>query len=281
MRNSLQCASSAQPTFGVVIRFKNSAATLPGVLEALRRQTVQPDIIVGVNNQSADGSVAMMRTAGAKIIDWNEPYSHPRVLNHGIRNCPTDLVLVLSSHTVLRSADAIARLLGALEDPRTACVSGRWDDDPFYSDAISWQELLAKGLKFGSIYSNSFGMLRRERWEEMPFDEALPTMEDYAWALEQVRHGHVCRRVNFEFSYQRGGRSRYFLFAAVTFRLAARYSLPVAWLGPRGTARELVLSAATRSRNGEQGTTIESRSRVHRQRLWAWLTWRLKMNLSE
>lgn len=58
----------------------------------------------------------------------------------------------------LEDDDAIERMVGALDDPRGACVSAKWDDDPFHSDAVTWDELKAKGLKFGSIYSNSMGM---------------------------------------------------------------------------------------------------------------------------
>lgn len=266
--------SSPRPTLGVVIRFKNSAATLPAVLEALRRQTLQPDLILGIDNQSTDGSADLLRAAGAKVIDWTERYSHPRVLNFALRHCPTDLVLVLSSHTVLRSSDAIARLVAALSDPRTACASGKWDDDPFYSDAIDWAELQGRGLKFGSIYTNSMGILRRSLWEQHSFDESLPTMEDSAWALEQVRNGHICRRVTFDFSYGRSGQERFFVFALLTFKLAARHNLRVAWLGPRQTATCLATSLANRLRTWLRSAEDDHEFRLHRERLWAWLTWR-------
>lgn len=267
-------AASPRPTLGVVIRFKNSTATLPAVLEALRRQTLQPDLILGVNNQSADGSADLLRAAGAKVIEWTERYSHPRVLNFALRHCPTDLVLVLSSHTVLRSSDAIAKLVAALSDPRTACASGKWDDDPFYSDAIDRAELLSRGLKFGSIYTNSMGMLRRSLWEQTPFDETLPTMEDSAWALEQVRNGHICRRVTFDFSYGRSGKERFFVFALLTFKLAARHHLRVAWLGPRQTLARLVAGLSKGLRTWLRPAEDNRELRLHRERLWAWMTWR-------
>lgn len=230
-------SSAKRPTLGIVIRFKNSAATLPEVLAALRQQTVQPDLIIGVNNHSSDTSPELFRAAGAKIIEWTQPYSHPRVLNFALHHCPTDLVVVLSSHTVLESPDAIEKLVAAMADPRTACASGKWDDDPFYSDAIDWQELQSKGLKFCSIYSNSMGILRRALWEQNPFDESLPTMEDGAWAVEQVKRGYICRRLEFAFKYRRSGQMRDFIFAMVTFRLAARQGLAVAWLGVVATVR--------------------------------------------
>ena len=259
-------------TLGVIIRFKDSAATLPGVLDALRSQTVQPDLIVGVNNQSSDQSAALLQSAGARIIDWTEPYRHPRVLNFALRHCPTDLVLIVSSHTILEARDAIEMMVAAMADPRTACASAKWDDDPFYSDAIDWRELEAKGLKFASIYSNSMGILRRSLWEQVPFDESLPTMEDSAWALEQVKRGFICRRLNLAFDYLRGGPSREFTFAVITFQLAARHRLRVTWLGVPGTLRTLFPTLA-RCVFRPAGTATQE-ARILSQRLAAWSVWR-------
>jgi len=261
-----------RPTVGVIVRFKNSANTLPDVLAALRQQTVQPDLILGVNNGSIDGSPDLLRAAGGRVIEWTAAYHHPQVLNFAMGHCTTDLVLVLSSHTVFESETALEELVESFNDPRTACASGKWDKDPFFSDAIDWQELQAKGLKFGSIYSNSMGMLRKSLWERIPFDESIPTMEDGAWAVAQVHAGYVCRRLNFPFRYQRGGRRRDFIFALITFQLAARHGLPVAWLGVPGTLREL-FQIARWHLFGANGQTIPD----HRpliERLKAWLLWR-------
>lgn len=270
----------SRPTLGVIIRFRNSAATLPGVLDSLRRQTVQPDLIVGVDNQSADASRAFMSAAGANVLDWSQPYRHPCVLNYAVGHCPTDLVLVLSSHTVLEPPDALERLRAAMLDPHTACASVKWDEDPFYTDAIDWPELKRKGLKFGSIYSNSMGMFRRSLWQELPFNEALPTMEDAAWALEQVKRGYLCRRLAMGFRYQRSTTDRTFVFAAITFRLARQNELSVAWLGPLGSlkclARELLALTA-----GPNRQAAKQRALVHRDRLAAWLTSRSRRRLAE
>jgi glycosyltransferase involved in cell wall biosynthesis len=231
-----------QPAFvplGVLIRFKNSAGTLPAVLEALKSQTLQPDYILGVDTGSTDASPGLLEAAGAQIVRWWESYHHARVLNFGLAHCPAERVLVLSSHTVLQSPDALEQLNAALDDPRVACASSPWDSDSYYSDAIAWDELQHKGLKIGSIYSNSFGLLRRSLWEEVPFDESLVTMEDYDWALTQIRRGHLCRRVRFNFLYQRQANSRDYLFTAFAFRLAARYGLHVRWLGRKASVKQL------------------------------------------
>lgn len=224
-------------SLGVIIRFSDSSATLPAVLAALKQQTLQPDILLGVNSGGTDRSPDLIRAAGGTVADWTQPYAHAAVLNFGIRLLHTDLVLVLSSHTVLESPDTLAQMVAAMQDPAVACASAKWDDDPFYSDTVTWDELKAKGLRFGAIYSNSMGMIRRALWERFPFDESLPTSEDYEWAVRALSEGYSCRRLAFDFSYQRSGTSRDREFASVVFHIARRHRLRVTWLGVIGSIK--------------------------------------------
>ncbi|WP_395747694.1 glycosyltransferase family 2 protein [Prosthecobacter sp.] len=252
-----------RPTIGVLIRFKNSAATLPTVLQRLREQTIQPLFILGVDTGSTDDSPALIKQAGGRVIAWTQPYHHARVLNHGLRHLHTDLVLVLSSHTTLEEPDAVERMLGAFADPRVACVSAKWDDDPFYSDSITWDELWAKGLKFGSIYSNSMGMLRRKAWVSIPFDESLVTAEDYAWAIEQLQRGQICKRMKLRFGYERSGHDRTFEFARLVFQFSRRYRLRVTWLGVRGSVQQMLTAPFMRRADSAPPS-------LHYERLKAW-----------
>lgn len=227
------------PTIGVLIRFSDSATTLPAVLAALKKQTLQPDVLLGINSGGTDSSSNLILAAGGWVVNWNQPYAHSAVLNFGLSLLQTDLVLALSSHTVLESPDTVAQMVAAMRDPGVACVSLKWDSDPFYSDAVSWPELQEKGLRFGSFYSNSMGMIRRSLWETQPFDESLETAEDYAWALGQLKKGHLCHRLNLPFNYRRGGAARDAEFAQITFRLARQHGLRVTWLGPVGSVKQL------------------------------------------
>lgn len=231
-----------KPTVGIVIRFKNSSDTLPNVLESIKKQTHQPDLILGVDNDSTDGSREMIEEAGGKVVDWTDQYHHPTVLNFGVANCATDLVMVLSSHTVLESEEIIEHMYQAMLDEKMACVSLKWDDDPFYNDTVTWEEVQKKGLKFGSIYSNSIGMFRRSAWEDTPFDESLVSLEDYAWSIDQLSKGMKCKRLKFPFGYRRGGRKRHREFATITFIIAARHNLKVTWLGALGCIKGILTS---------------------------------------
>jgi glycosyltransferase involved in cell wall biosynthesis len=260
---------------GILIRFSDSAATLPAVLNALKRQTLQPDRLLGVNSGGTDASPELIRAAGGQVVDWAQPYSHSAVLNFGLTLLPTDLVLVLSSHTVLESPDTLAKMVAVMHDPAAACVSLAWDMDPFYSDAIRWSELQHKGLRFGSFYSNSMGMIRRRLWEESRFDEDLLTAEDYAWSLDQLQQGHTCYRLHYPFSYRRSGSTRDGEFAQVTFHLAKKHRLKVAWLGPKASLRELAQHRLRRLLGRTDSTSEKHHTQAIRQRLTAWLRTKL------
>ncbi len=264
----MSAAPTPLPGIGVVIRFKDSASTLPQVLEALQKQSRKPDQIVGVDTGASDGSAELITRAGGTVVRWDKPYHHSKVLNFGVAHCPRELILVVSSHTVLRSTDALEKLAACLDDPNTACASGRWDDDPHHRDVITIEELRGRGMKIGAIYTNSMGLFRRSFWQEVPFDESIVTMEDYAWALEQAARGRVIRRVRFDYAYLRQGRPRHFTFLAMALRLARRHGLRLAWLGPRGSFMGWLRN---RSRKDAEGQQLAD---MHLARLRAWLTWR-------
>ena len=254
-----------------LIRFKNSADTLPAVLEALAKQSRPVTAIVGVDTGSSDGSRALLEAAGAMVVDWRGPYHASAVLNLGCRACQTDRILFLSSHTVIEDHDIIERLAGLLEEERTAAASVVWDADPFYSDAINQREIAAKGLKFGSIYTNSLGLIWRDCWAEAPFDEGLRGLEDYGWALDQLARGFSVRRLSARFRYQRGGSDRVLVRTLRLFRLAHRHRLPVAWRGARGSAFDLA-----RALPGSLRRNAQSRAELTlaAKRLTGWLLWR-------
>jgi glycosyltransferase involved in cell wall biosynthesis len=104
-------------TLGILIRFANSATTLPDVLAALQGQTLQPDVILGVDSGSSDGSDKLIRNAGGQVIQWSQRYEHSKVLNFGVKHLKTDLVLALSSHTVLEDPATLSRMVEALRVP--------------------------------------------------------------------------------------------------------------------------------------------------------------------
>lgn len=68
----------------------------------------------------------------------------------------------------------------------------------------------------------------------------MPTAEDYAWAIEQVKRGRVCRRLDLRFDYQHSGHDRTGEFAHIVFTFALRHRLRVAWLGVMRSVKQML-----------------------------------------
>lgn len=56
-------------TLSVIIPARNEAASLPRLLESLKAQTLMPDEIIVVNDDSSDGTAEIARRYGVKVID--------------------------------------------------------------------------------------------------------------------------------------------------------------------------------------------------------------------
>jgi glycosyltransferase involved in cell wall biosynthesis len=249
-------------TLGVVIRFKNSSETLPAVLESLLRQRAQPDVIIGIDTGSTDASAQLLRDIGAQVVRWTNRYEHSAVLNSGIAVCPTDVVMALSSHSVLQGSDETQGLLAAFDDPQTACASVR---HPRFGQSVGWDDLAKHGLTDAAIYSNSAGAIRRSLWASVPFNESAPVCEDHEWAVGRLKQGYRCRLLPFSIDYRRPGpEKRWLAHWRMTFALARFYRLPVAWPGRSRIALRLaqLFGMLLARRVGQGVARYEGRQRI-------------------
>jgi glycosyltransferase involved in cell wall biosynthesis len=269
-------------TISALVRFRDDVRTLPSVLAALRDQSRKPDEIVAVDTGSRDGSADVARAAGCRIVTWDRAYDPAAVLNAGLAACRGELVLICSSHTVLEHPDSVAALAHCFEEPEVVAASFAWDRRPEPGSRIDAEALRRCGLRFGSWYSNSMGMLRRSVWERRPFTPGWPrAAEDYRWIVEVVLAGGAARRLGFPFAWLRADKPwlETYRVACQVFSVASRHDLPLEWKGRRGSLRALgralgrVLSSAGRDLRARRD------ARVHSARLAALGTWRLQQAL--
>ena len=167
-----------------MIRFKNNADTLPRVLDALAHQTTPVQRIIAVDTGSSDESPQILQKFGAEIVAWAQPYHHARVLNFALEMVETERVLILSSHTVMDDPSTLQRFHAALDDERIAAVSVAWKGMDISSEPLDFAQIQETQLRFGSIYTNSLGMLTHHWWKRFPFEERLNGVEDYYFALQ-------------------------------------------------------------------------------------------------
>ncbi|MFD5214794.1 glycosyltransferase family 2 protein [Microbacterium sp. NPDC058345] len=115
----------------VVIPVRDDAALLGRCLEALRRQTRQPDEVIVVDNASSDASAAIARAAGARVVPCETP-GIPAASAAGYDAAAGDLILRLDADCLPPSSWTEDIMAAFQRDPRLVAVTGgaRFVDGP-------------------------------------------------------------------------------------------------------------------------------------------------------
>jgi rhamnosyltransferase len=175
----------------VIIRTKDSACTLAGVLSALRSQSVAAEIIV-VDSGSSDETLAMAHAQADRVIEMPAAsFSFGRALNVGAAAASAPIHFALSSHSFPPDDRWIERSLSHYERPDVAGTNGALSAPGLRVPLTStFHQTLADALErpwWG--FSNTGSSWRAQVWREFPFDEALPACEDKEWGLRVLSAG--------------------------------------------------------------------------------------------
>lgn len=202
MTGSARASSSASVlSVGVVIRTLDESELITRCLDTLRAQRssdldLDLDIVV-VDSGSTDGTLAMARKGGARVVELSpEDFDYSKALNLGIEQVRGEIVVSLSAHAIPLDDRWLERMTSPLADERVAGVASRqvpWPDAP-------WQEVKRLREQFGEarreygaddteevLFSNAASAIRRAVWEREPF--TLPAVEDLEWARRVVATG--------------------------------------------------------------------------------------------
>src|SRR5579885_1045860 len=196
----------------IVIPTKDGGPDFRRTLEAIRRQPMDPEIIV-VDSGSGDGTAEMARSFGARV-----EYIHPQNFNHGetrnegIRLASGRFCVMLVQDAVPTGETWLEDLLAPFADDRVVGVTARQqprpDSDPvgcwqvryhnqFLGDALavrecsdwkSFQELTFEQRLRLASFDNVCSALRRDYWQDQPF-QPLSFAEDLDWGKRAIASG--------------------------------------------------------------------------------------------
>ncbi|WP_458095145.1 glycosyltransferase [Roseomonas sp. WA12] len=102
----------------IVIPMLNEAASLPRLLRTLAALHPSPDEIVAVDGGSGDGSVAIARAGGLRVVEHNLR-GRAAQINRGVDEVSARLVCVLHADTTLPD-DAVEVIRRTMTNPATA-----------------------------------------------------------------------------------------------------------------------------------------------------------------
>ncbi len=208
----------------VVVPTYNEAATLPALLDDLRRQQgVAPEIIVA-DGGSNDGTAALATAAGATVV--NAPRGRGAQMNAGARGARSEWLLFLHADSRIENPDQLRAALDALKAAGDARTAGHW---PLrFARTRPGHELFYRHLESksalnrpGTVNGDQGLLIEASCLRELGgFDQRLPFLEDQRIAAKIFENGRFivlpgvlttsARRFEAE-----GARRRYTLMALI------------------------------------------------------------------
>jgi rhamnosyltransferase len=194
----LKASHTRQPIrCSVVIRAYNEEQHISRLLTGISRQTLQEVEIILVDSGSTDATTAIAARYPVRIlhIQPNE-FTFGRSLNQGIAQAHSELVVIASAHVYPVYPDWLERLLAPFSDPEVGLAYGRQsgDRDMRFSEAqifAHWYPEASTSRQSIPFCNNANAAIRRELWEQHPYDESLTGLEDLEWARWAMQAGHA------------------------------------------------------------------------------------------
>jgi len=185
------------PICSVVIRAYNEAQHIGRLLEGIRHQTLRDVEVILVDSGSTDATVAIAKRYGVKITHIQpQEFTFGRSLNYGIREATAPLIVIASAHVYPVYPDWLERLLEPFEDAQVALTYGKQRGHAVTK--FSEHQIFRRWYPDQSVprqphpfCNNANAAIRRALWEQHPYDESLPALEDLAWARWAQAQGYA------------------------------------------------------------------------------------------
>ena len=180
-----------------MIRTRNEEKWIGRCLTAISMQDVPQFEIVLVDNDSVDGTLEIAGRFGCRVVSIpRREFRYGKALNLGIEHATGEYVAIVSGHCIPTHDHWLASLVANFSDKTVAGVYGRQVPLPD-SDAVDKRDLWTtfgverRVQRTEHFFHNANSMIRRDVWQELPFDDALNGVEDRDWALKMVERGYT------------------------------------------------------------------------------------------
>jgi len=175
------------PKISIIIRTKNEEKWINACLQSVFQQQYQDFEVILLDDHSEDMTLEIASRYKVKIFHYDQPYLPGRALNTGIQQAEGEYIVCLSGHCVPVNSFWLGNLIKNFNVPEVAAVYGRQEPLPYstYSDKRDLWTIFGldkKIQKKDSFFHNANSMIRRDLWEQFPFDENTTNIEDRIWA---------------------------------------------------------------------------------------------------
>lgn len=186
------------PETTILIRAFNEERWLPEVFAALAKQRYRDFEVLLVDSGSVDRTRDIAAANGARILRMRtEDFTFGHSLNVGMREIQSPYVAILSAHAIPSDEHWLEQLVAAIRQPGIAMVYGgqRGHAISKFSESRDFERLFPDAPHEETdieipFANNANSMIRRDLWEQHPFDEGLPGLEDIGWAKHWLERDH-------------------------------------------------------------------------------------------
>jgi rhamnosyltransferase len=179
----------------LVIRTKNESKWLWRCLKAVEGQSLRPQEIILVDNESSDMTIQVAEAYGVHRVTSIREYSPGKALNQGIAEARGSIVAILSAHCIPISDRWLEFLVAPLRDDESIAASYGRQLPLSFSTPEDKADLYAvfrpeSRLQISDGFlNNANSAIRRSVWEKQPFDEDVTNIEDRVWGEWLVNNG--------------------------------------------------------------------------------------------
>lgn len=182
----------------IIIRCYNEEQHIGRLLSGIMQQTHSDVEIIVVDSGSTDATVAIASRYPIKLITIKpEDFSFGRSLNLGCQAATGEILVFASAHVYPVYQDWLEQLLTPFVDASIALTYGkqRGCDTTQYSEHqifATWfpdkSEITQK--QDHPFCNNANAAIRRDLWQQYPYNEDLTGLEDLDWAKRVMQSGY-------------------------------------------------------------------------------------------
>ena len=185
-----------KPDCSIIIRAYNEAAHIRRLLQGITEQTIKNVQVILVDSGSSDGTVAAAQEFAVEVVHIApEEFTFGRSLNLGITHAKADLVVMASAHVYPVYPDWLEQLLAPFKDEEVGLSYGkqRGSKNSHFSEQQlfkHWYPEVSSPRQEHPFCNNANAAIRLKLWQEHPYDETLPGLEDLEWGKWVQSNGH-------------------------------------------------------------------------------------------
>lgn len=186
----------SSPVCSVIVRAHDEEEHIGRLLTGIAQQTIEDIEIILVDSGSTDATVSIANRFSVNVVNIPpEQFTFGRSLNWGCAEASGEYLVLASAHVYPVYADWLERILEPFGDPKVALTYGkqRGDRRTRFSEHQIFAKLYpdyTRESQISPFCNNANAAVRRSLWQERPYDEDLPGLEDLDWAAWALNQGY-------------------------------------------------------------------------------------------